>query len=335
MKPLNINDIAKAAGVGKSTVSRVLQGQNHVSPDARARIESTIRELGYQPNMVASGLRKRRIQTIGLIIPDISNPFFPEITLGVQQVADERGYAVLLANSGWSNDREEDLVALAQRQRLDGMIINPVHISLAALRAFGHAVVVIGTRAAYREFDAVGSNTAESVQLALAHLHALGHTHILALPGPRGQDSTRNREAAIDTAMQTQPDKLPQIHYCEFTKSGGYDAVAALLSLTPRPTAVLCGNDLIAIGMLAGLRERGIAVPGQISVVGIDDIELASVCCPTLTTVHKPKREMGMTAANMLIDRIEGNIQSPPQMKKISTHLVIRESTAAVGMSSA
>ncbi len=331
MQSLTIHDVARKAGVAKSTVSRVLQGQNHVSENARARVNAAMQTLGYQPNKIAGGLRSKRTHTIGLVIPDISNPFFPEVTLGVQEVAEARGYALLLANSGWSQIREEGLLGMCQRNRLDGLIINPVSISNAALHAFGRPVVVLGTRSAYKDFDNIGTDTRETMRIALQHLHALGHRHIVCLPGPEGADGVRKRIEALRHAQKRikAAPSLAWLH-CDYSQSDAMAVSAKLRDDFPTATAALCGNDLIAIGLISGLRKLHVGVPDQFSVIGIDDIELAAAGCPALTTIHKPKRELGQLAATLLLDRLEGKTDAPPQIRHLATTLVLRDSTAPI-----
>lgn len=327
---MTIIDVAKKAGVSKSTVSRVLRDGGDVSPEARARVQRVVQKLGYQPSILAGGLRSRRSYSLGLIIPDIANPFFPEIARGVQKIADERGYTVLLANSDWLEQRERKFLDLARRYHLDGLLINPAHISPHELQRLGCPVVVIGSRDAYEAFDCVGSDTSSAMRQAVEHLVELGHRRIALVPGPKDNAATDKRLAAFHehTIAFGLQSNARTILYAEFTQDGGRRAAQQFMQRSPRPTAVICGNDLIALGMLSPLRAAGLRVPEEVSIVGIDNIDATSVANPPLTTIAKNKPRLGEEAAALLIDRIEGRATGPARHVLLPTELVSRESVA-------
>jgi LacI family transcriptional regulator len=331
--PLTILDVADKAGVSKSTVSRVLRNSGDVSAETRARVLAAVAELHFQPNMLAGGLRTRRTFSIALIIPDIANPFFPEVARGAQRVADNRGYTVLFANTDWLERRERDFITLARRNRVEGILINPAGISAKELAHVGCPIVILGTREAYREFDTVGSDMGKALQMAVEHLATLGHTRIALICGPRGNPAAVKRLLSFREAMAAHqlPVSDDAIAYCDFSQAGGYSATESLLQVRPRPTAIVCGNDLIAFGVLARLRDHSLRIPQDMAVVGIDGIDAAAVTHPPLTTVAKPKFRLGEEAATLLIDRIEGKETGPPQLRLLPTELIVRGSTVGPG----
>ena len=333
MPPLTILDVADRAGVSKSTVSRVLCNRGDVSEETKARVLAAVAELRFQPNMLAGGLRTRRTFSIALIIPDIANPFFPEIARGAQTVADDRGYTVLFANTDWMERRERDFIALARRNRVEGILINPAGISARELKHIGCPVVILGSRQNYLDFDTVGSDTRAAVHLGVDHLVGLGHTRIALIGGPRNNPAAVKRLNSFRERMSAHQLAVINdfIAFAGFSQAGGCAAAAQLVRLSPRPTAIVCGNDLVAIGALAGLRNHGLRIPDDIAVVGIDDIEASAVTNPPLTTVAKPKFRLGQEAAALLIDRIEGREAGPPQLRLLPIELIVRGSTVRTG----
>jgi LacI family transcriptional regulator len=329
-KRITIVDIASKSGVSKSTVSRVLRGDGDVSEGVRLKVTRAASRMNYQPSVFARSLRSQRSHAIGLIIPDIANPFFPEVVRSIQNTADARGYTVLLANSDWHVERERKYLDFAQRYHLDGIIINPVSIEPAELKKSGCPVVVIGSRAAYGIFDTVASDTQGGIACAVDHLFSRGHRDLALIPGPVGNPGATVRAGAFREAVAAHGVAADEarILWFDFTRDGGQAAARAIAAAAPRPTAVVCGNDLIAIGMLAGLREAGIDVPRDLSVIGIDDIDAAAMTFPPLTSVSKDKTELGARAATLLIDRIEGKLPDSPARERIGTTLIERRSVA-------
>ena len=332
-KRVTIVDVASKSGVSKSTVSRVLRGDGDVSEAVRLKVTRAAKRMNYQPSVLARSLRSQRSHAIGLIIPDIANPFFPDVVRGIQNTADERGYTVLLANSDWHIDRERKYLDFARRYHLDGIIINPVSISPADLKKSGCPVVVIGSRAAYGVFDTVASDTLGGVARAVDHLVSRGHRDLALIAGPTSNPGAAVRARAFRESIAANglAANEARIVWFDFTREGGLAASRALAASAPRPTAVVCGNDLIAIGVLAGLREAGIDVPRDISVIGMDDIDAAAMTFPPLTSVSKDKTQLGVRAAALLIDRIEGKLPDSPARERLGTTLIERCSVAPPG----
>jgi LacI family transcriptional regulator len=326
-----IHDVAKTSGFSKSTVSRVLRGSDEISEEARQSVLKAVHDLGYQPNMLAGGLRTRRTYSIALIIPDISNPFFPDIARGAQMVADKRGYTVFFANTDWLERREHDFLALARRNRVEGILMNPVGAPSPELKHVGCPVVILGDRDGYGEFDIIGSDTAAGLLLAIDHLVGHGHRRIALICGPQGNPAAAKRLAAFRTALAQHTLSVPDemVGYAEFSQAGGREAAHTLVHQASRPTAIVCGNDLLALGALAGIRDVGLRVPEDVAVVGIDNIDASAVTYPPLTTVAKPKFRIGEEAATLLLDRIEGKEAGPPHRRLLSTELIVRGSSVS------
>ncbi|MEA3334286.1 MAG: LacI family DNA-binding transcriptional regulator [Chloroflexota bacterium] len=329
-----IIDVAERAGVSKSTVSRVVadDGQG-VSDRARERVQKAIEELGYVPNAVASSLRTARTNIIMLTIPDIANPFWPDLARGVQDVMDEEGYAVVFANSDWDGQREATFLQMAGRNRLDGILINPIQVSNEELKATGIPTVVISSSERYPDFDAVGSDSFGAAQQALAHLTVLGHRRIGLIRGRRVHRLQHSRLAGYLHYLHEHGLPIDENLIVEvtFDETGGFQAMEQLLALPCPPTAVFASNDLLAIGALHAAHAAGLQVPRDLSIVGLDGIFAASTTIPPLTTVAKPKEVIGRRAACLLLERIRRLAPSTPRREIVACHLQERGSTALPG----
>lgn len=330
-RPPTIIDVARAAGVSKSTVSRVIadDGQS-VSEATRERVLAAIEALGYVPNAIASSMRTTRTNIIMLAIPDITNPYWPEVARGVQDVMDEEGYAVVFANSDWDGARERTYLDMARRNRFDGILINPVQISRQALQETGIPTVILGTRGAYGAFDRVGADSYAGIHMATTHLIELGHQRIGLILGERQSNSRDNRLAGYQDALLTAglPFSKSLVTQVPFMRQGGKTAFLELTHLADPPTAIVCANDIIAIGALQAAHELGVRVPEEISITGLDDIDAAAATSPPLTTVSKPKYDIGRQAAIFLLERIRGDAPAAPRQLVFAGELKIRGTTA-------
>lgn len=324
-----IIDVAKLAGVSKTTVSRVVNGDTKkVSETTIKKVQDAILALGYQHNSVASSLRTDKTNTVLLMIPDITNPFWPEVARGIQDVMDDAGYSVIFANNDWNRTRELNYLQLALRTRVDGILINPIHLSQSDLLNTGIPSVVLGVRSGYDDLDMVGSDSYDATRKALSYLIRLGHHRIALLLGRSETRTNSSRLEGYRESMQqaglTVDEKL--IIPVSFDKYGGQVGMRALLGLSDLPTAVLASNDLIALGALQVCSEMGYHVPEHISIMGIDDIYAASLTIPQLTTMRKQKYEIGQTAARRLLERIKGADDSPKRIT-LACQLEVRGST--------
>ena len=324
---VTIYDVARQAGVSPATVSRVLNGSGRVAAATRRRVEAAVAQLGYEPNRVARSLATSVTHTLALLLPDITNPFFPALVKGVQLLAEERRYTLLLGHTGADPEREEAYLRVLRGKRVDGVILVGLTLDGRRIRgALGEVPVVVLDRpvdlpgAAVVRVDHRGG-----AFLAVRHLLELGHRDIAHVAGPRDLAVSRERlegyrEALAEAGLPYRPELVVE---ADFTEEGGYAAVRRLCAAGPF-TAVFAANDLSAIGVVAALRERGLAVPDRVSVVGFDDIHLCAYTVPTLTTVRQPAYAMGRQAAELLIDAVQGG---DPRGVVFAAELVVRGST--------
>jgi LacI family transcriptional regulator len=337
MPRITMHDVARRAGVSQPLVSLVIGGSTsvRVAEATRERILRAAEELGYRPNVIARALVQSRSYSLGIIIPDLYNPFFVDVVSGVDRVATEEGYAVLLCSGGEASvARHVD--ALRARQ-IDGIIIDAV--GAASLDAI--ALADINTVLIDEPSDvhlSVTSDALDAGRLAGEHLLSLGHTAI-GLIGPASDFwAFRMRERGFVQALRGADLRVASDHLrrTPATVSGGHAAMRAILGLRTRPTAVFCTNDLIALGAMKASIEAGVAVPDSMSICGCDDIETARLVTPELTSVHVRAREMGARAARMLIRSVErGDANSPStaragvSVRPLSVRLVVRGSTGS------
>ncbi|MCP4167724.1 MAG: LacI family transcriptional regulator [Chloroflexi bacterium] len=330
-----IIDVALQAGVSKTTVSRVIGSEaDLVREETRNRVLDAIETLGYQHNAVARSLRTDRTNIIMLAIPDITNPFWPGVARGVQDVMDSEGYAVVFANSDWNGPREALFLQMAARNRFDGILINPIQISNDTLKSTGIPTVILSSSEEYPDFDCVGSDSYGGTRLALEHLFAQGHRRIGLISGQRQQRSGHSRRSSYTDFLNSHslPEDKRLIVDTPFDQAGGFNAMQQLLDLPEPPTAVCAANDILAIGALRAALESGLKIPRLLSIVGMDDIFASSTTTPPLTTVVKSKNRIGQLAAHFLIDRIRGLDHLQPRHHLIPCILQLRGSTAPLNI---
>ena len=315
---ITIIDVARAASVHPSTVSRVLNRRAELSllPETRQRVIAAARRLGYRPSALARSLRLQRTFTLGMLVPNIDNPFFPPIIKGVEDTAHARGYNLVLCNTEDSSEREDAYLRVLRERQVDGILIASSFMAdatIAELRRdrFPFVLVNRGTRGA--DDLAVLVDNEKGVAAAIDHLVDLGHRRI-------GIVTLRARGVKLDPSLVSVAEA--------FSQEAGYRAARRLLGGVEPPTAVFGANDLLAIGVLRAAREAELECPADVSLVGFNDMPLTEFFGPPLTTVHVPQREMGVRAADLLIARIEGQ---PADTRRVTmdVHLVVRGSTAA------
>ncbi|MFD2797621.1 LacI family DNA-binding transcriptional regulator [Promicromonospora vindobonensis] len=328
---VTVHDVARAAGVSISTVSRALASPERVAAETRDRVTRIATELGYRPNHAASGLRMGRTHAVGLLVPDLENPYFATVTKAVQARARAEGYEVFVADSDEDADVEAELIG-ALAARTDGVLVASPRSGEAELRA---ALVGVTAVLASRELPATGSgepevpyvcvNDADGVAQALGHLSALGHRTVGVAAGPVSSWSGVRRVAGLITAADQRDVKLVELGTFQPYFAGGVQA--ADHALASGVTAVVAFNDLMALGILDRLRHRGVDVPGEMSVVGFDDVQLATLVSPALTTVHAPLARLGRRAVDLLLVRLRGGTATSAQLP---VELTIRGSTGPV-----
>ncbi len=322
-------DVARHAGVSQPTVSLVL-GNNpraRVASATRERVIRAAAELGYRPNLLARGLVQRRSYALGVLIPDLANPFYVDVVSGVERVASAEGYAVLLCDSR-ETAPVKHLDALRGRQ-IDGIIIDALGAAALPDGSLAHLNVVLIDQPAGR-WPGVASDAAAAGRLAAEHLIGLGHRD-LALIGPAADVHTfRMRERGFVGALRQAGIAIPSewLRRAAPTVAGGQVAMRALLARDPRPTGVFCANDLVALGALKACHAAGARVPEQMSLVGCDDIEMARIVTPELTTVAVPAREIGARAARLLL-RTLADKPANRSSRLLPVRLLVRGTTAA------
>ncbi|WP_404406562.1 LacI family DNA-binding transcriptional regulator [Pelagibacterium halotolerans] len=307
-----IIDIAEAAGVSKSTVARALSGSPHIGEKTRERVMGAVRALGYERNHLAHSLRSGRTGMLGLVIPDIANPFWAEVARGAQDEAARSGASLLVFSSDWDPAREASHLRALRQARVDGAIVNPVADNVDGLGRFGLPVVLIGSSAErFPELSSVGSDIAQGVALGLDHLAALGHHRPALLVGSPRLARVRFLRVVHDhcIAHDVDPSTL-LMEEGEYTVESGR---AAMLRLLERgKDAVRCvfaANDLMALGALLAVREAGLKCPDDISILGFDGIPAGAFSDPGLTTVAKPARGIGAEGMKLLVEAIEGDVE--------------------------
>ena len=329
MNRVTIADVAREAGVSLMTVSRALNNKDGISLETRAHVLEVIQRLGYRPSGVARSLVTRRTGTIGLIVPDVSNPYFSGIAHGVAEVANQNDLSVLLCDTEEQSEQEMEFLRVLEEKQVDGVIVAaPRHSSeqiLPQIARHQNVVVVNRVFQNYPGFTASGyviNDDRIGGQLATAHLLARGHRCIGYLGGPRSSYGSQRRLIGYKTVLEEAGIPLNEnyIVYCHPTVKGGSEAILALLKTDPHITAVFCFNDMVAIGALQAIAQLGRKVPDDLAIVGYDDIPMASWVTPALTTLRAPFEEMGRLATRLLIDRFqeceEGceNIELQPEL---------------------
>lgn len=328
-----IRDVAERAGVSVATVSAVVNHSRFVSPELSERVSEAIRELNYQPNRLARALKSRRSRTIAYLLPSIMNPFFPETLKGIEDVASAAGYIVVVCNTDLVAERLMRYAAMLVESRADGVIVSspggPSLNALAAtMRENGIPIVVVHGPRSLTGLDRILANDEQGGYIATRHLLELGHRAIAFL-GVKESTTSSLRLAGYRRALGeyglAQSDE--SVHLGDgFTEEAGYLLAKLALSEGRRVTAVFAANDPMALGALRAAEEEGRSVPGDLSLVGFDDT-LASLTRPKLTSVGVPKYVMGQMATQVLLERIEGKVHSPPREVVIVPGLVRRAST--------
>jgi LacI family transcriptional regulator len=322
---VTIAEVASRAGVSTATVSRVLSGAANALPATRDRVLAAVRDLDYRPSAVARALKRRETRTLGLLMTDIGNPFYPLVARAVEAAAHELGYGIVLANGGDDPEREISHLEMLLERRVDGIIVASSRVTrrhAERLRSAPVPVVLVNA-AAGPELTAVTTAHRRGAKLAAAHLVALGHTRIGWLGVPTGHGASRLRRAGVRDALRAREAAV------EVETDGSVDAADAAVERLVRAgvTGIVAYNDLGAIGALRGLRRIGVPVPSAVSVVGFDDIEMAAWTDPPLTTVRQPFEELGRWAVAHITAAVRS--PTPPAHALLEPELVVRGSTAA------
>lgn len=333
-KRVTIAEVAELAGVHKGTASRALseKTEHQVKPDTVKRVKRAAKQLGYIPNVMARGLRTSLSMTIGVIIPDLTNPLFPPIIRGIENYLSPRGYTALVANTDGRESLESAAFNSLLERRVDGFIVATglEHHPLLAHAYETNVKIVMANRGAGNvPYPLVTGDDAAGVTAAVRHLTDLGHRSLLHLAGPSNLSTTRIRKGAFIAACAIMPGITSRVVSARaLTVSEGEKAMDEILASGRQEfTAVVAGNDLLALGVLRSLRKHGLSCPEDVSVVGFNNMPFSEDFSPALTTVHVPQQEIGTESARLLLDYIDNDDQSPITVT-LPVSLIVRSSTA-------
>lgn len=329
-----MKDVARLSGVSLATVSAVLSGSSYVSPDLTQRVQKAVQTLGYAPNSVARSLKKGATKLIGLVVPDITNPFFTGLVHAVQKRARALGYSVLLCDSERDIEQERSYLKMLRAHLAIGTILCPSGPEQAYKRLeddIGIMPIVSVDHIVRRDdYDSVVLDNIAAARIAMQHVIDHGHTRVAIVAGPQHLVPGRDRLGGFADALRGAGlEVVPEfVRQGEFGESGAFDAVRALLRLPERPSAIFVTNNQMLIGTMRALAESDISCPRDMSVVAIDDFPWATAFSPALTTVRQPIDGMAEAALDMLVDRVEGRSGAPRHLV-FAPELVVRQSCAA------
>jgi LacI family transcriptional regulator len=332
---ITIRDVARVARVHPGTVSRALNEETRalVNPETAERVMRVAEQLGYRPNRIARGLKTSRSHTIGVLIPDITNPLFPPILRGIEDRLDGAGYTSLIVNTDNDAKREHIHLEAMRARQVDGFISATARLDRELLVELGEAgmpLVLVNRSLEDGSVPAVTVNDREGVSLAVEHVVALGHQRIGHVAGPQNLSTGHRRHLGFIEAMRAAGLEAPpeQVRFgALFTEDEGTRACDELLDAAPDVTAIVAGNDLMAIGCYDTLERRGLSCPDDISIVGFNDMPFVDRLRPPLTSVRIPKREIGQVAADLLLEQLSGRAETSTEILLEPT-LSVRGSTA-------
>jgi LacI family transcriptional regulator len=326
-----ITDVAKRAGVSPVTVSRVINNASNVMPETRARVLAAIHDLGYVPNVAARSLRSKRMHSLALILPDITNSFWTTVARGVEDAAQARGYAVLLCNTDENLAKQAGYLRLVASQRVDGVIIapcddDPEHV--APLRERAMPTVVIDRMVTGWDVDRVRGDSLAGAYALVRHLISLGHVRIAMISGPCGTSTADERVLGYRMALAEAglPVDERLIRRGEFRISSGEQMTRAIFQEGLRPTAIFAANNALAMGAIDAAGELGLRIPQDLALVCFDDLANSSRLFPFLTVAVQPAYEIGLKAAQLLLGRLEGRVADPPREFVLPTRMIVRYS---------
>jgi LacI family transcriptional regulator len=331
---VTLREVAQAAGVHPGTASRALNAATRslVRPETVERVAEAANALGYKPNLLARSFKTRRTNSVGVIIPDINNPLFPPMVRGVEDRLFQEGYVALLANTEGEPDRQRRIFESMVDRRVDGLVLATARRhddSLAELAEEGIPIVLLNRVAEDRTFSSVSVDDAAGVRMVVEHLRSLGHERIAHVAGPQSMSTGHTRYHAFVSALRV--DAVVDDRYVAFAESftiaEGERCADALLGVADRPTAIFAGNDMLALGCYSAVERAGLTCPGDVSIVGFNDMPFIDRMNPPLTTVRIPHYELGIHAAELLLCQLrEPDI--PVKVLHLPPQLVVRSSTA-------
>jgi DNA-binding LacI/PurR family transcriptional regulator len=325
-------DVARAANVSTATVSRVLRGLDGAgSAETTERVVATAAELGYIVNAVASSMRSRQTRTVGLVLADVSNPWWGQLASGVESLLGPEGFSVILANTDNRVERERAAVETLLRKQVDALIVASSSADGSHLRgaiARGTVVVLVDAELPDLDVDSITIDNEAAARTAVEHLLEFGHEDVAIVHGGTDASFDRGRIAGYQNALAARGLRARSDHNSvgRSTFDGGRAAVVGLLASSPRPSAIFVTNNLMTVGALVAIAEAGLLVPRDVSVVGIDDMEWYPIAQPAISAVYEPAEEMGRRAAERLLLRLRRRRQPRVQRIRLATELRVRRS---------
>ncbi|OQY34500.1 MAG: hypothetical protein B6241_04320 [Spirochaetaceae bacterium 4572_59] len=328
-----IHDIAKLSGISKSTVSRVISKQGYVKKETREKVEKAMKELNYTPNYIARGMRTHKSSAIGLFIPDNDNPFYSELFKGVEQVTRKAGYMNLVCHTDEDPKTELFYINELLKRQIDGIIFctyNRSHEGLRYLKEVAANIPIIFMDPLFGDqgFSSVVSDGYTGSKMAVNYLYERGCSNIAYIKGSRIHAVTNERCKGYSDGLKEQGNKVlrQNVYEGDFSMESGRNAVKYFLSLDKKPDAIMAATDVMAIGALKELRKSGVKVPEDIKLIGFDNIPLAELVEPALTTVAQPIKDLGINAAELLLKKIQ-NSATPNQQVVMQCSIIERDST--------
>jgi LacI family transcriptional regulator len=331
----SIREVAERAGVSLGTVSNVLNKPAIVAEETRNRVLQAIEEIGFVRNGSARQLRAGHSQYIGLVVLDVTNPFFTEVARGVEDAANEAGYVVILCNSDDSVEKEGHYLHVLEEQRARGLLITPVQNDVSYLQRLRQreiGVVLLDRSSRTKDMCSVAVDDVRGGELAAQHLLEQGHRQLAFVNGPLSIRQCADRRRGMRRAVKSaglDPDKaIDEINVTMLNSKAGEMTVEEILNASIKPTAVFCANDLLALGVMRGLTRNGCSIPGDYALVGYDDVEFASILSTPLTSIRQPKYQIGRTAAELLLDEALNPETHQHKQVMFQPELIVRESSS-------
>jgi LacI family transcriptional regulator len=327
-----LHEVGRRAGVSAMTVSRVVNGRGGVDIETRRRVEEAIQALDYLPNRIARGLISQKTQTIGLIVPDVVNPFFAPVVRGAESAARKAGYRVLLCNSEGDLRLEREYIEDLVAHRVEGLMLAPAsdrsRSSILSLLRGGFPLVLIDRALPDADCDLIVSDNANGARRLIEHLIGIGHKEIAHVTDAEDTSTGRERLRGYRDALGAAsiPFQSELVVRTTVDRIGGYRAAQEILTRDPLPTAIFAVNNMTAVGTMEALRERGLSVPRDMGLVCFDDVEHLAVLSPFLTVIDQPAETFGSLGAQLLLERMTGKASSRPRRIILQTDLIVRES---------
>ena len=325
-----IQDVARKAGVAPITVSRVVNRNGYVTEEKRQRVEAAILELNYIPNALGPSLRSKRTQTLAVVLSDITNPFWTTVARGIEDTANQSGYHLIIGNTDESLQKQNDYLTFLMKKQVDGFLVVPASFSpLNLLASRQIPFVVLDRWIPGQAVDSVRCDSVGGAYQLTQYLLGLGHQQIGVITGRQDHSTALDRVAGAHQAVEEAGvgESVLQVCWGEFTQASGYDYTKQLLQTDPRPTAIFATNNFIAIGVMRCLREHGLDVPSDMSVVAFDDLPTAITIDPFFTVAAQPAYEMGQHATRLLLSRLSGDTTTAPQEIVLPIEMIVRKSS--------